>query len=177
MYLTHTFNHLNELNSCERVLRAYRTCRPEKRISCKNRSPLICTVSNLPLPLQCGHILSSTGMFFASHHHLQIKNLVSIFTLILTMSSHVITQHHTSKSHKANWRARTAHWVQRQGYWLGYPEFNSKQGKEAFFESGLHVTLTTHLQLLPKLILCGAVPVLPYTSAWHGLTVQKQKNK
>ena len=44
----------------------------------------MCTVSNLPLLLQCGHILSSTGMFFASHPPLKNKNLVSIFTLILT---------------------------------------------------------------------------------------------
>jgi len=51
VYLTHTSHHLKQLNSCDRVIRAYGTRQPEKRPSCTNWSPLMCTVSkSAPFP-------------------------------------------------------------------------------------------------------------------------------
>ena len=51
VYFTHIFNLLNELNGCDTVITAYGTCQHEKRASCTNWSPLMCTVSkSAPFP-------------------------------------------------------------------------------------------------------------------------------
>jgi hypothetical protein len=98
---------------------------------------------------------------------------------------------HTISIHAILWQGSPESTVNR--LWAGWPVFDSQQG-QWFFSSSPHPhwywgpsslllnenwgfflevssqggTLTTCLHVIPKLRMCGAIPLFPHLTSWHG---------
>ena len=159
------------------VTRAHGTCQPEKRPSCTNWSPLMCTVSKpAPFPAMWTYPLQQRHVFCLSSSSANQKPgvIFSVCYKYLAMwQLNIILKTHTTQTVQPGQDSTVSietgqdSTVQyskcrdRTTGWNIQSSIRSRDEIYVFFESALDVTLPTHLQLVPKLILSGAIPVLP----------------
>jgi hypothetical protein len=113
-----------------------------------------------------------------------LPSIIRLFGVVLSIGATVFVVATTSE------RSRVTPASTVTSLRAGRPEFDSRQSKIFLFAimsilavrstqpvgtgvlpseySGRGVKLTTHLHLVPKLRMCGAIPQLIHSFAWHG---------